>query len=331
MGLLPDSQPHLASTVAAYLPFAGPDFRYIYGLFGAILGIALLMVLFRAFERYRERRKVQRSSWLTYENMAKVKGLSNVEIRLIAGVLRRAKVQRPSQVLSSILFYEKVMEQALDRGWVSDDEISHLERARSRLVRTSRSWDGQNRRQFERGPCAFEVNVACITKDSIDEELKIRYEESDEKFVQAFNSLVAESRVESTRVQDLSASGVALVAGDKDKDQFQDGDYLAFSEIDGSPIDLSPIRGCILDAEDMEEQHQVILHVRFLPYDDELRKQVIRTVYEESERAQGENREKFGAGKKAQRSEKAPAKKPARKSPARRKKPSAKKPSDPSG
>ncbi|SVB51304.1 uncharacterized protein METZ01_LOCUS204158, partial [marine metagenome] len=41
MGLLPDSQPHLASTVAAYLPFAGPDFRYIYGLFGAILGIAL--------------------------------------------------------------------------------------------------------------------------------------------------------------------------------------------------------------------------------------------------------------------------------------------------
>ncbi len=177
MGLLPDSQPHLASTVAAYLPFAGPDFRYIYGLFGAILGIALLMVLFRAFERYRERRKVQRSSWLTYENMAKVKGLSNVEIRLIAGVLRRAKVQRPAQALSSILFYEKVMDQALDRGWISDDDFSHLERARGRLVRTSRSWDGQNRRQFERGLCAFEVNVACITKDSIDEELKTSYEE----------------------------------------------------------------------------------------------------------------------------------------------------------
>ena len=330
MGLLPDSQPHLASTVAAYLPFAGPDFRYIYGLFGAILGIALLMVLFRVFERYREGRKVQRSSWLTYEKMAKVKGLSNVEIRLIAGVLRRAKVQRPSQVLSSILFYEKVMDRALDRGWISDDDFSHLERARGRLVRTSRSWDGQNRRQFERGPCAFEVNVACITKDSIDEELKTSYEESDEKFVQAFNGLAAESRVESTRVQDLSAGGVALLAGDKD--QFHNGDYLAFSEIDGgSPIDLSPIRGCILDAEHMEEQHQVILHVRFLPYDGESRKQVIRTVYEESERAQAEKREKVGGGKKAQRSEKAPAKKPASKSPARRKKPSAKKPSDPSG
>ena len=330
MGLLPDSQPHLASTVAAYLPFAGPDFRYIYGLFGAILGIALLMVLFRVFERYREGRKVQRSSWLTYEKMAKVKGLSNVEIRLIAGVLRRAKVQRPAQALSSILFYEKVMDQALDRGWISDDDFSHLERARGRLVRTSRSWDGQNRRQFERGPCAFEVNVACITKDSIDEELKTSYEESDEKFVQAFNGLVAESRVESTRVQDLSAGGIALLAGDKD--QFHNGDYLAFSEIDGgSPIDLSPIRGCILDAEHMEEQHQVILHVRFLPYDGELRKQVIRTVYEESERAQAEKREKVGGGKKAQRSEKAPAKKPASKSPARRKKTTAKKPSDPSG
>jgi hypothetical protein len=330
MGLLPNSQPHLASTVAAYLPFAGPDFRYIYGLFGAILGIALLMVLFRAFERYRERRKVQRSSWLTYENMAKMKGLSKIEIRLIAGVLRRAKVPRPSQVLSSILFYEKVMDQALDRGWISDDELSHLERARGKLVRTSRSWDGQNRRQFERGPCAFKVNVSCITKDSIDAELKTSYDESDEKFVQAFNGLVAESRVESTRVQDLSAGGVALLAGDKD--QFHDGDYLAFSEIDGgSPIDLSPIHGCILDAENMEEQQQVILHVRFLPYDGELRKQVIRTVYEESERAQAEKREKVEGRKKVQRSEKAPAKKPASKSPARRKKTTSKKPRDPSG
>ena len=81
----------------------------------------------------------------------------------------------------------------------------------------------------------------------------------------------------------------------------------------------------------MEEQHQVILHVRFLPYDGELRKQVIRTVYEESERAQAEKREKVGGGKKAQRSEKAPAKKPANKSPVRRKKTTAKKPSDPSG
>ena len=38
IGLLPDL--HLASTLAAYLPFAGPDMRYVYGLFGAILGIA---------------------------------------------------------------------------------------------------------------------------------------------------------------------------------------------------------------------------------------------------------------------------------------------------
>ena len=44
----------------------------------------------------------------------------------------------------------------------------------------------------------------------------------------------------------------------------------------------------------------------------------------------GKTREGWG-GKKAQRSEKAPAKKPASKSPARRKKTTAKKPSDPSG
>lgn len=82
-----------------------------------------------------------------------------------------------------------------------------------------------------------------------------------------------------------------------DKDQFQSGDYLAFSVADaGAPLDLSSIRGSILDVERMEEQRQAILHVRFLPYDGELRKEVIRVVYDESERAEAERRAKKGRG-----------------------------------
>jgi len=330
MGLLPDPQPHLASTLAAYLPFEGPDLRYVYGLFAVIFAVALLMVLLRVFERYRERQQVLRSSWLTFESTAKVRGLSNVQTRLIASVLRRAKVQRPAQVLSSILLYENLMDRALRGGWLSGDEIGQLDKARGRLVRTSRSWDGNNRRQFERASCSFDLNVACITKESIDEELKSSYDETDEKFLHAFEGLAAESRVESTRVQDLSAGGAALLAGDRD--QFHDGDYLVFSQTAGpSPIDFSPIRGCIVDAERMEEQHQFVLHVRFMPYDGELRKQVIGAVYEEAERAQAEKRDKVQGGKKAVRREKTSARKaPAGKTPPRRRKRAAKKQSDPS-
>ncbi|MDA0337342.1 MAG: PilZ domain-containing protein [bacterium] len=288
--------PLLAITLASYLPFAGPDLDYIYGIIGAILAIALLMVVFRVFARLQENRRVQQSSWLTYEKIAKVKGLSKLETQLLSMILRRARVQRPSQVLGSIRQYETLVDKALDRAWITDSESSHLEKARTKLVRTSRPWDGQNRRQYERALCAFELNVAGITRASIDEELKASYDESDEKFRKAFAGLSAESRSESTRVQDLSAGGVALLAGDKD--QFHEGDYLAFSEADGdSPIDLSPVCGCILDVEHMEEQRQLILHVRFLPYDSELRKQVIRAVYEESERAQSEKRDRTGRKK----------------------------------
>ncbi len=288
--------PLLATTLASYLPFAGPDLRYIYGLIGAILAIALIMVVFRIFARFQENRSVQRSSWLTYEKIAKVKGLSKLETQLLAMILRRAKVQRPSQVLGSIRQYENLVDKAVDRAWISDSESSHLENARTKLVRTSRPWDGQNRRQYERAPCAFELSVAGITRASIDEELKASYDESDQKFLKALAGLSAESRSESTRVRDLSAGGVALLAGDKD--QFHEGDYLAFSQADGdAPIDLSPVCGCVLDVERMEEQHQLILHVRFLTYDGDLRKQVIRTVYEESERAQSEKREKTGRKK----------------------------------
>ncbi|HCL27845.1 MAG TPA: hypothetical protein DIC52_05365 [Candidatus Latescibacteria bacterium] len=195
---------------------------------------------------------------------------------------------------------------------MSDAEISHLEKARIRLLRTSRPWDGKNRRQFERAESPFELNVTGITKESIDEELKASYAETAEKFLQAFVGLAAEGCTESTRVQDLSAGGVALLAGDRD--QFHDGDYLAFSQGEGdSPIDLSQLRGCVLETEQMEEQRQLILHVRFLPYDAELRKQVIRTVYESSERTQTEAREK--GAKKAPRKKAAGAPRPQKRAP----------------
>jgi hypothetical protein len=283
--------PLLASIIAAYLPFAGPDLRYIYGLFAAIIGIAIIMAFARLFARYQERRRVQRSSWLTYQKIAKVKGLTKFQTQLLATILQRAKVQRPSQVLGSIRLYESLIDKALDNGWITDDDAAQLEKARAKLVRTSRPWDGKNRRQYERALCAFELSVCGITKDAIEEELKASYDETDEKFLQALDGLTAEIRSERSRVQDLSAGGVALLAGDRD--QFHDGDYLAFSQAEAEPpIDLAPIRGCVVDVEHMEEQHQVILHVRFLSYDGELRKQVIRTVYEEAERAQTKNREK---------------------------------------
>ena len=289
--------PVFIATLAAYVDFPAPDLRLIYGLILAVGVIVVIITIFRVITHFREAAQVRRSSWSAYEKIAKVKKLSKIETQIIASIVQRAKIKRPSKVLGSIRLFESVLNQALDQGWITDDEVNLLDKARVKLVRTARPWDGQNRRQFARSPCAFEMNVTSVSKEAIDEELKASYDETDEKFLQAFSDLLAESRLEGTRVQNLSAGGVALLAGDKG--QYHKGDYLAFSEDEGgAPIDLSQIRGYVLDVEQMEEQRQLILHVRFLSYDAELRKRVIATVYEEAERSQGEQRKKKGKKKR---------------------------------
>jgi hypothetical protein len=183
------------------------------------------------------------------------------------------------------------VDEAIDRGWLIDDDAAHLESARVRIVRTSQVWDGTNRRQFERAEIAFEVLIAAVTKDAIDEELKTSYSETDAKFVQALEGLLAEARTESTRIQDLSAGGVLVLAGDKD--QFHEGDYISFAQgVDEPPFDMSSLRGRILEVDKMEDQRQLQLHITFLPYDTDLRKEIIQIVYEAVERAAAEKRER---------------------------------------
>ena len=79
--------------LASYLSFSAPDTRLFYGMLLAIVAIAVAMGLFRALGKVRESRQVQRSSWITYERIAKVKGLSRIEIQLLTRLLRRARHQ----------------------------------------------------------------------------------------------------------------------------------------------------------------------------------------------------------------------------------------------
>lgn len=282
----------LSFLLASYLSFSAPNMRLLYGLGLAIVAIAMAMGLFRALGKLRESRQVQRSSWVTYERIAKVKGLSRIEIQLLTRLLRRARAKRPSQILGTIQLYDRLLDQALDRGWILDDDHAHLESARQKLLRSSQKWDGRtNRRQFERAPCAFEVLATAVTREALDAELKTGYEESDEKFRQALDGLVAEGRGESTRIMDLSAGGLSLLAGDKG--QFHHGDYLALSPgTSDIPFDITPLRARILDLERMEDQRQVVLHAAFLPFDVALRKQVITAVYEAVESASTHRRDK---------------------------------------
>lgn len=302
-----------------YLGIDDPDMRFVYGLFAIAAGIFLILAIVRYGMRFHESKQVERSSWRTFDKLSSVKGLSRLEARILTNIARKDRTKRPSQLLASIQMYDRLVDRAADRGWVVDDDHVHLEVARSKLLRTSRVWDGQERRNFERAKCTFEIQTTVVTKDAIDEELKTSYTESDEKFLTALAGLIEQGRPESTRILDLSAGGLGLLA--QDKGQFNTDDYVAFSEgNDRLPFSLASIYGRILDVERMEDQGQSIVHIAFMPYEAEIRKQVIQVVYETAAQAEsGSEGPKTKKKARPKKKEVRPKKKVAKKKPSGRK------------
>ena len=160
----------IAAIVAAnkYLGIDDPDMRFVYGLFGIAAGIFLLLSIVRAGVRFKESKQVERSSWRTFDKLASVKGLSRLEVRILANIARRDKSKRPSQLLASIQLYDRLVDKAVDREWIDDDDLAYLEAARQKLLRINRVWDGHERRNFERAKCTFEIQTTIMTKDAID-------------------------------------------------------------------------------------------------------------------------------------------------------------------
>ncbi len=175
--------------------------------------------------------------------------------------------------------FDKCVDRAVDKGTITDDEQAILDGVRDKLIRTTTKWDGRtNRRQFERAECAFEVQTSLITKDALDEELKSRYDEDDPKFRASLEELATQVPPVGARVLDVSAGGISLLA--QDKDPIKPGDFLRLVPHDDTlPFRIEGMVARILGFEKMENQSQLVIHGAFLPYDQDLRKQIIQLVY----------------------------------------------------
>lgn len=275
--------------LASYLQFEELDITKIYLLFGAIVAVMVAMAIFRSLGRVKENRQVQRSSWRTFEKVAQVRGLNAAEVGVLSGVVRRCRVKRPTQVLGSIQLFDRCMDRAVERGYIGDHEQAMLEAARTKLVSTARKgWDSHvDRRQFERLlDCDFELGLYLVTKEGLDEELRTTYEEGDAQFRRGLESIVAQSEPTSARVKDLSAGGMAAVLPETEEPR--DGDYVSLTVKDESaPVNLEGMVGRILGLEHVAEQHQTLLHLGFLPYEHELKRQIIQLVHAEEAPAGG--------------------------------------------
>ena len=262
-----------------YLGIPEPDMEILY-ILGLVFAIAsVFVVVFRGLGKWNESRKVRASSWRTFIKIAKVKGLSNMERRTLEIVVRKANPKRPSQVLGSITLFDRCVDQAIDKGVISDVEQALMDTARDKLIRTSVKWDGHtNRRQFERAHVAFDIQAFLVPKSDIDEELKSSYEESDTKFQEALDGIAAQTPSVGSRVLDFSAGGLALLI--QDKNALGTGDYVKLAPGDDTaPFEVEGIVGRVISSVKMEEQGQLTLNIAFLPIEQELRRQIIAAVY----------------------------------------------------
>lgn len=272
----------MLATLAKSNPYLGipePDMQILYILAGVFVVATVFVVIFRGLGKWNESRKVKASSWRTFSKIAKVKGLTNLERKTLEIVVRKANPKRPSQVLASIILFDRCVDQAVDRDIISDVEQTLMETAREKLIRTTVQWDGhKERRQFERAEIAFDIQVVLVPKSDIDEEMKSAYDEADTKFKEALNGLVAQTPSIGARVLNLSAGGGALLT--QDKNVVRVGDYVTLSaDADPVPFQIEGVVGKVISSNKMQDQGQLTLHVGFLPIEQEQRRQIIATVY----------------------------------------------------
>jgi len=265
--------------LASYLQFPDIDATKLYMLFGAIVIIMVAMAIFRSLGRVKETHQVQRSSWRSFEKLARVRGLSAAEAQALSEVVRRCRVKRPTQVLGSMSLFDRCLDRALERGYAGDHEQALLEAARSKLVSTAnKGWNGVDRRQFERLTCDFGLGLCLVTKEALDEELRTTYQEGDAQFKRGLDTIVAQSNPLDGRARDVSAGGMAACLPATDEPR--DGDYVSLTAAaEGAPIPIEGMVGRILSQEHLDEEHETLLHLGFLPYEHGVKRQIISLVH----------------------------------------------------
>ena len=105
-----------------YLGIDELDMTKGYLLMAAIVVVFLIMVFVKLVTSFLEIRQSRKSSWLTFNKIARVKGLSNMEIQALVRLVAQSKQKRPAQIFGSIKLYDRIVDRAVDRGKISSNE-----------------------------------------------------------------------------------------------------------------------------------------------------------------------------------------------------------------
>lgn len=255
-----------------------PTLETLYPILIALAGLLFFMFFWWVVRRLRDRGKARRSSWTTFEKIAKTRKLTPLETRTLAALIKGAKIKRPTQVMGSIQLFDQCVEQVVAVAGLSEGQQAILGVVRRKLMATVVKWDGRERRNLQRVPCSASVQVACITREAVDDELKGSVGEGDSRYLEALNGLLVTVPMVKGDLLDLSAGGVELLASRAM--QVREGDYIS---LNADPtkvgVDLKNLVAQIVACEDYTVPDKTVLHLSFLPYPPERRRDIIQFVY----------------------------------------------------
>ena len=272
-----------AAGANSYLTMDSLDMSKVYWFLAAVVALFIVMAILRGIGRLREIQHERNSAWRTFNKLAKARGLSPPEINVLAKATRKAKVKRPAEVLAAIKVFDRAVNNFLESEDATSKDQNHLVSVRQKLLSKveSRNKD-EDRRQLQRGKTSVPIQIQVIPRNWLEEELKGAMNEEDPRFKEAVESMLEELVTVNAQMVDISAGGICLNAQEAAEIEIRNDDYIRLSgNAEILPFDINGMIGQIMAyGEGKEKDSGLILNVRFLPYDHDHRKQIIKLVYE---------------------------------------------------
>ena len=267
-----------------YPGIAEPDYGLINTLKYFFIGFGVLLLIIRIFNGLQKKTKAQKGHWALFQQMAKARGLSKEQIKVLGSIAKSAKVKRPARLLGSLRLYDRAVEKALLKEEFDAHEAIIADSIRLKLSTSKAIWskaDGE-RRQVSRVGCSWNACLELVSFETLKKKEGQRVEEADEnQLLKIAHGYIEAGEFLPHRVQiaNISSGGVALLASPKFIGNT--GDLARFTgDSERIPFSINGLFAKINSIEKDEQRGLHVLHMKFLPMDAGIRKSIIQYVYD---------------------------------------------------
>ena len=118
----------------AYLGIEDANVNHIYWFVIAVFILIVDLLLIRLIGLLYAARREKKTSWTTFYQLAKTRGLNGLQSEILAIVARQAKISRPPKVLSSIQLLDEAIEKAQEYNEFSEKHLILIDSMRKKLV-----------------------------------------------------------------------------------------------------------------------------------------------------------------------------------------------------